>query len=131
MGLELTPQLASYNSFKSGEQAAHAITLDATLSAKYMAIQGDVSASYAIRKAFQESYQYAMFSYNQLMLRVGFEEFGDQVNENFLRLRMSRIAKFNPRNPAVVEQYRSLFATIGSHIIVSVNYGGRLQLVST
>ena len=95
-----------------------------------MAIQGDVSASYAINKAFQKSYQYAMFGYNQVMLRAAFSDYGDQVNEALLRQRMDRIAKFTPKDPTVIQQYRSLFASLGSHIIVAVNYGGRAQLVS-
>lgn len=63
------------------------------------------------------------------MLRVEFEDYGGEVNERFLRQRMDRIAKFNPRDPEIIDQYRSFFASIGSHVITAVNYGGRLQLV--
>lgn len=95
-----------------------------------MAVAGDASAGYAIRKTFQKSYQYALFNYGQQLLRVSFEDYAPLVNEPLLKMRMSRIEKFDPRKPAIIRQYRSLFSTLGSHIITAMNYGGRLQLVS-
>lgn len=115
--------------YKGGEQAAHDLSTDASLSASYMAVQGDVSASYAIKKAFSKEYQYDLFNYNALLLDVKFDSYASHINEPYLRQQMSRIPPWNPRNPDTIDLYRSLFGTIGSHIITGVNYGGRLQLV--
>ncbi len=116
--------------YKGGEQAAHDLSLDSSLAGSYMAVQGDISASYAIRKAFSKSYQYDLFNYNALLLDVKVSNYGHYVEEKFLSRTMDRIPKWDPRKPDVIEQYRSLFSTIGSHIITGVNYGGRIQLVS-
>jgi len=117
--------------YKGGEQAAHDLSLDSSLSGSYMAVQGDISASYAIKKAFSKSYQYDLFSYNALLLDVKVSNYGHYVDEKFLSRTMDRIPKWDPRKPDIIEQYRSLFSTIGSHIITGVDYGGRLQLVSS
>ena len=95
-----------------------------------MAVQGDISASYAIKKAFSKDYQYDLFNYNALLLDVKMSNYGRYVDEKFLRRTMDRIPKWDPSKPDVIEQYRSLFSTIGSHIITGVNYGGRVQLVA-
>lgn len=115
--------------YKGGEQAAHDLSLDSSLAGSYMAVQGDISASYAIRKAFSKSYQYDLFNYNALLLDVKMSNYAHFVDEKFLSRTMDRIPKWNPSKPDVIEQYRSLFSTIGSHIITGVNYGGRIQLV--
>jgi hypothetical protein len=116
--------------YKGGEQAAHDLSLDSSLAGSYMAVQGDISASYAIRKAFSKRYQYDLFNYNALLLDVKVSNYGHYVDEKFLSRTMDRIPKWDPRKPDVIEQYRSLFSIIGSHIITGVNYGGRIQLVS-
>lgn len=95
-----------------------------------MAIGGDISANYAIQKTFQKQYQYAMFAFNQVLLEVGFDDYAKTVDEVLLLRRLRRMDPFDPRKPGVIQQYRSLFATIGTHIITGANYGGRLQLVS-
>ncbi|KAI4193184.1 MAG: hypothetical protein LQ350_008433 [Teloschistes chrysophthalmus] len=120
---------ASYNSFKSGDKAASSIAIDASLAANYMAIGGDISANYAIQKTFQKQYQYAMFAFNQVLLEVGFDDYAKTVDEVLLLRRLRRMDPFDPRKPGVIQQYRSLFATIGTHIITGANYGGRLQLL--
>lgn len=119
---------STYVSYETGEDAAHSLTVDGHLAANYLAIEGDVSAGYAIRKTFQKAYQYSLFSFNQHMIIVKLEDYQKRVNEPLLKRRMSRIAPFNPRSAAIVRQYRSLFATLGSHIITSVDYGSRMQL---
>ena len=96
-----------------------------------MAVSGDVSASYAVRKTFQHNYQYGLFAYNEILIRVAFEDFIPAVDENLLLQRMSRIDKFDSQDTEIIRQYKSLFSTIGTHIITGANYGGRLQLVSS
>jgi hypothetical protein len=95
-----------------------------------MAVSGDVSASYAVRKTFQHNYQYGLFAYNQVLIHVELEDFAAAVDENLLLHRLSRIDKFDSQKTEIIQQFKSLFSTIGTHIITGANYGGRLQLVS-
>lgn len=127
---ELTPLLASYDSFKSGEEASQKLALDATLSARYTAISGDASAAYATSKFFLKQYQYALFGFSQVMLRASFADYADMVNIPLLKQRLARIKPFDPSDYWNVQRYRSLFATIGSHVIFAADYGARMQLVS-
>jgi len=126
----LTLCTASYNTYSDGTTAASSIEGNASLSAKYMAVSGDVSASYSISKMFEASYSYALFSYNQSLLQVSFEDWGSKINQSAIKTRLNNIPKFNPQNDDVVGQYKRLFKTLGSHIITGANYGGRFQLVS-
>ena len=119
-----------FSKFASGEDAARAIGLDSSLAARYMAVSGGVSASYAVKKTFQKNYQYGLFAYNQVLIHVELEDFAAAVDENLLLQRLSRIDKFDTQKTESIQQYRSLFSTIGTHIITGANYGGRLQLVS-
>lgn len=122
---------ASYNSYSDGTNAASSIEADASLAGKYMAVEIDVSANYSISKTFNSAYQYALFSFNQNLLQVGFEDWGDSINEDGIIARLKSIPdKFDPGNPDVVNSYRRLFKTMGSHIITGASYGGRFQLVS-
>ncbi|KAL8988042.1 MAG: hypothetical protein Q9177_002821 [Variospora cf. flavescens] len=50
------------------------------------------------------------------------------VDEKWLKLRLGRIKVWNPRDVDTIEQYRSLFRSIGTHLITSADYGGRLNL---
>ncbi|KAL8939667.1 MAG: hypothetical protein Q9216_003243, partial [Gyalolechia sp. 2 TL-2023] len=118
----------NYNSYKTGKDAASAIGLDTKIAAAYTAVSGGLSASYAIAKTFREEYQYGLFSFNEVRIHVSMPEFGKYVDEQFLSARMKRIGPFNPGNQANIQQYKSLFETIGSHIINGANYGARLQL---
>ncbi|KAL8822703.1 MAG: hypothetical protein Q9191_006567, partial [Dirinaria sp. TL-2023a] len=92
---------STYVSYETGEDAAHSLSVDGHLAANYLAIEGDVSAGYAIRKTFQKAYQYSLFSFNQHMIIVKLEDYQKRVNEPLLKQRMSRIAPFNPRSAAI------------------------------
>ncbi|KAL8898550.1 MAG: hypothetical protein Q9207_006640 [Kuettlingeria erythrocarpa] len=131
-GVNADPNLSSgktsYYSFRSGDDAAYAIGVDTDLAANYMSVSGGVSASYAVQKTFQKTFQYYMMVHNQMLVQAGFEDYGSAINEPMLKARLSRIPEFDPRSLSTVEQYKSLFATLGSHIITGVNYGGRFQL---
>lgn len=128
--LWLTQLIAHHDSFKTGKDAAFAISVDSNIAARYTAVSGGASASYAIGKTFREEYQYYMFSFNEVRIHVEMQDYGKDVNEQFLLRRMSRIKPFDPRSQESIQAYKSLFATIGSHIITSATYGARLQLVS-
>ncbi len=56
-----------------------------------MAVEIDVSANYSIGKTFNSAYQYALFSYNQNLLQVSFEDWGDSINEDGLIGRLKSI----------------------------------------
>ena len=123
--------MVGYNAqFASGEDAARAIGVDSDLAAKYMAVSGGVSASYAVKKTFQKNYQYGLFAYNEILIHVELEDFAAAVDENLQLQRKRRIDKFDSQKTEIIQQYKSLFSTMGTHIITAANYGGRLQLVS-
>ncbi|KAL8671944.1 MAG: hypothetical protein Q9168_003570 [Polycauliona sp. 1 TL-2023] len=116
--------------FTSGTQAYQALNGDASLYARYYAVSGGLSASYAIQKSLQKSYQYLMKAHNNVQVVVHFVDYSDAINEEMLKRQLDRIAPFDPTKPDAdnIEQYRSLFATLGSHIITGVTYGDRFQL---
>ncbi|KAI4168387.1 MAG: hypothetical protein LQ343_006472 [Gyalolechia ehrenbergii] len=118
----------TYNSYKTGKDAAFAIGVDTKVAAAYTAVSGGVSASYAIGKTFREEYQYGLFSFNEVRIHVTMPDYSKNVNERILRERMARIEPFNPSDQDNIQQYKSLFETIGSHIIDAASYGARLQL---
>ncbi|KAL8919688.1 MAG: hypothetical protein Q9208_006641 [Pyrenodesmia sp. 3 TL-2023] len=131
-GVNADPNLSSgktsYYSFKSGDDAAYAIGVDSSLAANYLSVSGGLAASYAVQKTFQKTFQYYMMVHNQMLVSAGFEDYGSAVDELMLKARLSRIPRFDPYTLSIVEQYKSLFATLGTHIITGVNYGGRFQL---
>ncbi|KAL8951509.1 MAG: hypothetical protein Q9222_002512 [Ikaeria aurantiellina] len=114
--------------FQSGDAAFEAIGTGSDLNARYYAVSGRASAAYAVRKTLQRSYQYLMMAQNNIDVNVHFIDYDTAINEPVLRRGLDRIERFNPDDADVVEQYRTLFATIGSHIITGINYGGRFQL---
>ena len=99
------------------------------MNARYYAVTGGATAAYAVKKSLQRNYQYLMIVHNNVVVNVHFVDYDTAINEAMLRRRLDRIAKFDPQNQDTIEQYRSLFATIGSHIITGLNYGDRFQLV--
>lgn len=69
--------LASFNSFKSGKEAAEATSYGGSLSGRYKVVEGDASLDRDVQSMFQDSYQYAMFSYHEVML-----QYGGQIGQN-------------------------------------------------
>ncbi|KAL9051783.1 MAG: hypothetical protein Q9206_004569, partial [Seirophora lacunosa] len=118
----------SSRSFENGEDAAKALSGDSSLAANYMAVTGNVAASYAVSKTFQRNYQYFLFAHNHVRIHVELDNYQGAVDEELLLRRLRRMNRWDPRSQATIEQYRTLFRTIGTHIIVSADYGGRLQL---
>ncbi|KAL8837695.1 MAG: hypothetical protein Q9170_002427 [Blastenia crenularia] len=106
----------------------YCVGADASLAADYLAVTGDMSASYANKKTFQKNYLYSTFIYNQILIQVAIQNYGNFVNEAELLGHRSRIDKFDPHNPDTVLQYKSLFAMVGSNVITSAKYGGHMQL---
>lgn len=84
---------------------------------------------YSITKSFTSDEQCSMFSSNQNMLEVSFEDWDSYINSNALKARLATLDPFDPTKPDNVAGYRSLFRTLGSHIIAGTSYGACLQLV--
>lgn len=99
------------------------------MEARYYAVSGGATAAYAVKKSLQRNYQYLMMVHNNVAVNVHFVDYDTAINEAMLRRGLDRIDQFDPQNKDTIEQYRSLFATIGSHIITGLNYGDRFQLV--
>ncbi|KAL8808108.1 MAG: hypothetical protein Q9200_004411 [Gallowayella weberi] len=125
---DLTGGEGVYKSYASGEEAYKAISGDSSVAARYLAVTGGVSAGYAVQKSFQKNRQYGMLAYNDVLINVKFDSIASAINEGLLRQRIDRIGKWNPNNLDLVEDYRTLFRTLGSHVITGANYGSRLQL---
>ncbi|CAL8582343.1 hypothetical protein XPA_008010 [Xanthoria parietina] len=115
-------------SFKNGDDAFQAISGNTDVEARYYAVTGGATAAYAVKKSLQRNYQYLRMVHNNGVVNVHFVDYDTAINEAMLRRRLDRIDKFNPQNQDTIEQYRSLFASIGSHIITGLNYGDRFQL---
>ncbi|KAL8830710.1 MAG: hypothetical protein Q9170_005617, partial [Blastenia crenularia] len=120
---DLSGGTTDQRSFKSGDEAFQAIGVGSELNARYYAVSGGASAAYAVRKTLQRNYQYLMMAHNNIDVNVHFIDYESAINEAMLRRRLDRIDRFDPNKVDVIEQYRVLFATIGSHIITGMNYG--------
>ncbi|KAL8998631.1 MAG: hypothetical protein Q9169_002382 [Polycauliona sp. 2 TL-2023] len=128
-GLDMTTVTPyEIRSFKSGDEAFQALSADTDAYARYYAVSGGVTAAYAVKKSLQKSYQYLMMAHNRVQVIVHFVDFEDAINERMLRRRLDRIPTFDPRNEEIVESYRNLFSSIGSHVITGLTYGDRFQL---
>lgn len=64
------------------------------------------------------------------MLQANLEDFSSAVNETAV-LGQLVTAPFDPQNRDVVDQYKSLFERLGTHVITGATYGARFQLVSS
>lgn len=93
-------------------------------------VEGDATLDRGVEKMFQDSFQYALFSYEAKQLQVSFDSFKDNVNEGFLRQMVNRLKPFNLRDTNIIRQYRNFFRLIGTHIVTTTTYGSRLSLVS-
>ena len=122
--------LAFYSSFSSGKEIAEAISYGGSLSGKYELVEGGVSVDRGVAKTFQDSFQYALFTYNEQLLQVGYSNYHDKIDEEFLKQTAERAGRFDSTNTASIFQYRNLFSAIGTHVITEANYGSRLSLVS-
>ena len=131
---EYTDTRLAHLTFEDGKQAAFSINADTSIQASYLAVEGelggDASGSYAINKCFSEKMQYYMFAYNQRLILAKLQDFISILDEEYLLRRLQRLPKFDGVNITSIQAWRAFFATLGSHTIVSVSYGARLQLVS-
>lgn len=124
--------IASLDSWADGVTTAQEIKADASLSAKYMAVSGDASVDYSVNSTFQKDRSYALFSYNQTVATCAFAQWGDSVDTATLAsaILKLKLQPFDSTNSDIIESYKTLFSTLGSHIVVGATYGGRLQMVT-
>ncbi|KAL8845789.1 MAG: hypothetical protein Q9221_009074 [Calogaya cf. arnoldii] len=116
-------------SYKSGDDAFKEFSGDTDVEARYNAVTTvGGSAGYALKKSFQRNYQYVMMVHNNIQVFVRFVEYDQAINVELLNRRLDLIDPFDSTNTDIVEQYRTLFGTIGSHIITGLDYGDRFQL---
>lgn len=94
-----------------------------------MKITGDAALKASIKASFSNDYQYLFFSHYAESLQVKFGGWQSTINERALRGWVDRVGRWDPTNKDTVEDYRSVFETIGTHIITGATFGARLQLV--
>jgi hypothetical protein len=123
---------ATLDSWKDGQSAAKDIKANASLSAQYMAVSGDVSVGYSIDTAFSAERFYSLFSYNQTLASCEFKQWGQDLDTANIAKAITKLdlKPFDPKNATIVSAYRALFGVLGSHIFVGCTYGSRLQMVS-
>lgn len=127
---ELILVLDDIRSFESGIEAASALRFGGELSGRYEVVQGDASIDVGISKIFHDSFQYGLYSYGQSSIELSFETWADQVAEDVLETWTARLRRWDPTNADIVNDYRSFFTIVGTHIVTGVDYGSRLALVS-
>ncbi|KAI1619206.1 hypothetical protein EDD37DRAFT_584745 [Exophiala viscosa] len=131
VAVDVASSSSSLNSWKDGTSTAEALKTNASLSAQYMAVSGDVSISYCVNSSFEEDRSYSLFSYNQNVADVKFKSYGQSIDKDTLATAISglNLQNWDPANKDVVNSYKTLFNVLGSHIVVGATYGGRFQMV--
>jgi hypothetical protein len=121
--------IATFQYFATGQDASNAFESGLAASGDYMAVSADASMNYSITKTFTSNNQFYMFAFNQTMLNVSFDDWGDSISSDTLKAHLPLTTPFNGEDPACVSTYRSFFGVFGSHIISGTTYGARLSLV--
>ena len=118
-----------YRVYRSGNQAVMALQNDMSLTSSFLAVSLNASASSSVRRCFQETSQYALYSHNSVHYSISLRDYDDHLNERNLKRSITTLSR--PFSPSVeiINQYKYFFATFGSHIITSATYGSRLQIV--
>lgn len=120
----------SYVKFTTGSEAFDAFKTSGSMSARYLAVSANASASYALDKTFMKGNQYAFYSHNADTYRVSMKNYADLLNEAALKKRLDGLPKpFNENNDKNIGQWKDFFASFGSHVIINLSYGARFQLV--
>jgi hypothetical protein len=122
----------SYLTFSSGNDASIAFSNDSSLALRYYAITGDSSVGAAIEKTFRRTNQYAFYNFNQNRYLASLRDYVDLLNVQALLTGISDLSiPFNGQNALSVKSYMQFFENFGTHVVISVKYGARMQLVRT
>ena len=120
----------SSDTWANGNDAYSAFQADASLKAKYLGIQGGASVDYSIQKAFSISEQVYLFSYLQRLLIVSLDDYFSYINVGTLKGIFSNIKPWDSTDTTIVNSYKDLFSSLGSHAIIGATYGSALNVVS-
>ena len=120
-----------YKTSRSGTEASSDFQSNASLSVRYLAVSGSVSASYATQKSFRQENQYAFYSFNADTYGASLRDYLDLLNESALKKRINELPKpFDGSKEEHVRQWSGFFASFGTHVIINCSYGARYQMVS-
>ena len=121
----------NYITYKTGTETINAFKHDDGLSVRYLAVSGDVSASYAVQKSFRRDNQYAFYSFNSLDYTAILRDYADLLNEKALLNAIEDLpTPFNGSKAKNLHAWKNFFESFGSHVVISATYGTRYQLVS-
>ena len=121
---------AHTDAYQTGSEARKELAVGGSAKGRYEVVSGDASIDVAIQRMFQDNRQYAMFSYNDRKLFANFGDYGNEVNEDLLYEKLSRAYPWEPTNIESIRRWRTVFSSLGTHVIIGVEYGSRLSLVS-
>lgn len=86
-----------------------------------------------LKKELDDSRAWAFYAYVYDVLSVEIRNYLDWFNESVVENTLADLPKW-PSNETpsqdTIKLYRDVFNSIGTHVITSVNYGSRLELVS-
>jgi len=119
----------NYITYNSGKEASSAFLVDVSLGARYMAFSGSVSTSYSVEKTFRKDDQFALYAFNASLYGAGLRNYADLLNQKALENRLLEMPHPFSDKPDTIREYRSFFASFGSHVIINSSYGMRFQLV--
>jgi hypothetical protein len=121
---------SSFHVYNSGNLAAAALQGNTSLAASFLAVSLNTLASHAIQKCFQDKSQYALYSQSSSHCSLSLRDYGEHLDEGNLKRRVSTLPIPFEASSDTIEEYKRFFATFGSHVIVGVSLGARLQVVS-
>ncbi|KAF8317128.1 hypothetical protein DL93DRAFT_2165785 [Clavulina sp. PMI_390] len=114
--------------YADGSAAASALTADASLAGKYLAVSASAETTYSITKTFHTDTQYSLFDFQSLVYVAGLKDWILDIDEGAFISPIRRMGPWNPSNSTVVEAYRNFFNSYGSHVITSVQFGARYSM---
>ncbi|KAG2146794.1 MAC/Perforin domain-containing protein [Suillus clintonianus] len=118
----------NFISFKSGTEAYSQFAVDASMSARYLAVSAGASASYSLEKTFKHQDQWAFYNLTADTYMAEMIEYADLLNGAKLQERLDSMPAFNGGNQEIVQEWKDFFASFGSHVIVKASYGAMFQL---
>jgi MAC/Perforin domain len=119
-----------FRAFDDGKSATDAIKGDASVNMNFLAVTGTTSIDYSLKETFNAASSYAFLNYSQNMVQVTLEEYKDAISDAAIKTGMANIPPWDSTKQSVVDSYKSLFETLGTHVITGASYGGRFQMVS-
>lgn len=119
----------NYVTYKTGTEAASSLKVNASLSARYLAVSASASASYSIDKTLKREDQWAMYSFNADTYLASLRNYADLLAETALARRLAEsVAIGDGSKKEVVQDWKDFFASWGSHVIINSAFGARFQL---